>query len=200
VHDPEAAAAALAAAEAGLPPDPQPIDVTVKPQTRAVIITGGAAGGQGRQGTAGRGNGPFLPATSLPSSMRILDWPPHVPLSPSCHAPAPLPPLAGPNTGGKTASLKALGLAAVAAKCGLPLPADAPARLPCFDAVLADIGDEQSLSASLSTFSGHLRRISALRMESGSRSLVLLDEVGTGGCCGTGCALCCRWGRLRGRH
>lgn len=96
------------------------------------------------------------------------------------------PPASGPNTGGKTASLKALGLAAVAAKCGLPLPAASPARLPCFDAVLADIGDEQSLSASLSTFSGHLRRISALRMESGSRSLVLLDEVGTGswaGCC-----------------
>jgi hypothetical protein len=175
----------------------------------------------------------------------------------------------GPNTGGKTAALKALGLAAVAARCGLPVPAAAPARLPCFDAVLADIGegpgggggggricfwgflwrgrrarrpphewvygelsggrmsagmrgelhpalslcppphthppthppgathphppcnthaplplaagDEQSLSASLSTFSGHLRRISALRLESGSRSLVLLDEVGTGG-------------------
>lgn len=108
-----------------LPPDPQPIDVTVRPETRAVIIT-------------------------------------------------------GPNTGGKTATLKALGLAVVAAKCGLPIPAVAPARMPCFDAVLADIGDEQSLSASLSTFSGHLRRISALRAESGSRSLVLLDELGTG--------------------
>jgi dsDNA-specific endonuclease/ATPase MutS2 len=88
----------------------------------------------------------------------------------------------------------------VAAKCGLPLPAAAPARLPCFDAVLADIGDEQSLSASLSTFSGHLRRISALRMESGSRSLVLLDEVGTGGCQGAGAALGWRWGRGCGQH
>ena len=51
---------------------------------------------------------------------------------------------AGPNTGGKTASLKALGLAALAARCGLPVPVAVPAKLPCFDAVLADIGEEQS--------------------------------------------------------
>jgi dsDNA-specific endonuclease/ATPase MutS2 len=55
--------------------------------------------------------------------------------------------------------MKALGLAAVMARCGLPLPCDAPALLPAFSAVLADIGDEQSLTANLSTFSGHLRRI-----------------------------------------
>lgn len=55
--------------------------------------------------------------------------------------------------------MKALGLAVCMAKAGLPIPVDAPARLPCFSAVLADIGDEQSLTANLSTFSGHLRRI-----------------------------------------
>lgn len=88
--------------------------------------------------------------------------------------------ITGPNTGGKTASLKALGLAVCMAKCGIPVPAEAPVKLPCFDAVYADIGDEQSLSASLSTFSGHLKRIEGLRKESTGKSLVLLDELGTG--------------------
>lgn len=88
--------------------------------------------------------------------------------------------ITGPNTGGKTASMKALGLASLAARAGLPVPAAGPALLPCFDSVLADIGDEQSLTASLSTFSGHLRRIEALRSESSGKSLVLLDELGTG--------------------
>ncbi len=66
---------------------------------------------------------------------------------------------AGPNTGGKTATIKALGLAVLMARAGLPLPCDAPAALPAFSSVLADIGDEQSLTANLSTFSGHLKRI-----------------------------------------
>ena len=88
--------------------------------------------------------------------------------------------ITGPNTGGKTASLKALGLVCNMVKCGIPIPAEAPARIPCFDKVLADIGDEQSLSSSLSTFSGHLKRIESLRKESTGKSLVLLDELGTG--------------------
>ncbi|WIA43850.1 hypothetical protein OEZ86_010265 [Tetradesmus obliquus] len=88
--------------------------------------------------------------------------------------------ITGPNTGGKTAAMKAFGLAACMAKAGLLLPAQAPARLPCFSCVLADIGDEQSLTANLSTFSGHIKRISALRAEADGRSLLLLDELGTG--------------------
>jgi dsDNA-specific endonuclease/ATPase MutS2 len=88
--------------------------------------------------------------------------------------------ITGPNTGGKTATLRALGLSALSARCGLPIPASPPIRLPFFDAVLADIGDEQSLSASLSTFSGHLVRIEGLRKEATGKSLVLLDELGTG--------------------
>lgn len=59
--------------------------------------------------------------------------------------------------------MKALGLAALMAKAGMPVPAEAPAALPCFSSVLADIGDEQSLTANLSTFSGHLRRCSLLQ-------------------------------------
>eukprot|EP00891_Asterochloris_glomerata_P006948 jgi/Astpho2/6948/e_gw1.00107.204.1_t len=97
--------------------------------------------------------------------------------------------ITGPNTGGKTATLKSFGLAVLMAKAGLAVPAAAPVALPCYGSVLADIGDEQSLSASLSTFSGHLRRIEAIRRESDSRALVLLDEVGTGTDPGEGAAL-----------
>ena len=76
--------------------------------------------------------------------------------------------------------LQAFGLAVLMGRAGLAIPAQDPVQLPAYSAVLADIGDEQSLSANLSTFSGHLRRIQAVRSASNSRSLVLLDEVGTG--------------------
>jgi hypothetical protein len=75
------------------------------------------------------------------SADRALSIPPlPVPIDVTVRAPTRAVIITGPNTGGKTATLKALGLAVLAAKCGLPVPAAAPARLPCFDAVLADIG------------------------------------------------------------
>ncbi|KAL8538171.1 hypothetical protein ACS0TY_000217 [Phlomoides rotata] len=88
--------------------------------------------------------------------------------------------ITGPNTGGKTICLKTVGLAAMMAKSGLYVLGSEPATIPWFDFVLADIGDEQSLSQSLSTFSGHLKQISEIKCLSTNLSLVLLDEVGAG--------------------
>ncbi|XP_057859461.1 uncharacterized protein LOC131068309 isoform X4 [Cryptomeria japonica] len=88
--------------------------------------------------------------------------------------------ITGPNTGGKTAVMKTVGLAALMARRGLYVLAAEPVKIPCFDFIFADIGDEQSLSQSLSTFSGHLKQIMRIRAQSTGRSLVLLDEVGAG--------------------
>src|SRR5262249_29519910 len=87
--------------------------------------------------------------------------------------------ISGPNTGGKTVALKTLGLAALLHQAGLRPPAD-QAELPVFDTVLADIGDQQSIQMSLSTFSGHLGNIIRILAAATGRSLLLLAERAAG--------------------
>ena len=86
--------------------------------------------------------------------------------------------ITGPNTGGKTVSLKTLGLLALMAQSGMPVPADR-AEMPVFDAILADIGDYQSIEQNLSTFSAHVSNIDFISRTATADSLVLLDELGS---------------------
>jgi DNA mismatch repair protein MutS2 len=88
--------------------------------------------------------------------------------------------VSGPNTGGKTVLLKALGLLSALAQSGIPAPAGPESRLALFDDVFADVGDEQSIEASLSTFSAHLKNLSEILRQATSQSLVLIDELGSG--------------------
>ena len=112
------------------------------------------------------GRHPLLKGRSVPVSLAIV--PPAIGLV-----------VTGPNTGGKTVALKTLGLMVLMHQAGLQVPCDPSTTLPLFDGVYADIGDQQSIAAAVSTFSSHIQNISAVLKHSTPRSLVLLDELGT---------------------
>jgi DNA mismatch repair protein MutS2 len=88
--------------------------------------------------------------------------------------------ISGPNTGGKTVLLKALGLLSLMLQSGIPAPVGDESELPLYDDVFADIGDEQSIEASLSTFSAHVKNLGEILRSATARSLVLVDELGSG--------------------
>ncbi len=102
-----------------------------------------------------------------------------VPMTLALGAPQTVLVISGPNTGGKTVALKTVGIAVLSAQSGIPVAA-ATARLPIVDRVLVDIGDEQSIAADLSTFSAHMLNVRAMLEAATPRSLVLVDELGTG--------------------
>jgi DNA mismatch repair protein MutS2 len=116
---------------------------------------------------------PVLEATLRPQGRKA------VPMSLALGGDETVMVVSGPNTGGKTVSLKTVGLAALSAQSGIPVAADR-AEMPIFDRVLADIGDEQSIAADLSTFSAHMLNLKSMLEIATDRSLILLDEMGTG--------------------
>lgn len=88
--------------------------------------------------------------------------------------------ITGPNAGGKTVTLKTVGLFALMTQCGIPIPAHPDSRMPVFETMFADIGDFQSIEQDLSTFSSHVQRIQTIFTQATERSLVLIDEIGVG--------------------
>lgn len=116
---------------------------------------------------------PVLEATLRPQGRKA------VPLSLTMGGEETVLVISGPNTGGKTVALKTVGLAALSAQSAIPVAAQR-AELPIFDRVLADIGDEQSIAADLSTFSAHMLNLKSMLENATARSLILVDEMGTG--------------------
>ncbi|MHB1938812.1 MAG: endonuclease MutS2 [Acidobacteriaceae bacterium] len=121
---------------------------------------------------------PHSSHAELSSAQRVAPAKAIVPLDLELAAATPQLIISGPNTGGKTVALKTVGLLALMAQAGIPVPAEA-AELPLFDAVLADIGDAQSIEQDLSSFSAHITRLNEISDLATASSLVLLDELGS---------------------
>jgi DNA mismatch repair protein MutS2 len=141
-----------------------------------VVLTGGSLAAPGRAGKTGlvlhHARHPLLERSLRAKGGHV------VPISLALEGERRQLIITGPNTGGKTVALKTVGLLALMAQAGIPVPADG-AELPIFDAVLADIGDYQSIEQNLSTFSAHVTNIDFISRTATAESLVLLDELGS---------------------
>ena len=126
------------------------------------------------------GQSVFLQAARHPLLMQTLGRDATIPIDMKFLGEKKVIIITGPNTGGKTAAIKTFALLALLNQSGFPIPAGEETRLPFFDAIFADIGDEQSLDDSLSTFSAHIKNIAAAVENATEKSLVLLDELGSG--------------------
>ncbi|MDE5775700.1 MAG: endonuclease MutS2, partial [Treponemataceae bacterium] len=126
------------------------------------------------------GQSVFLQAARHPLLMQTLGRDATIPIDMKFLGEKKVIIITGPNTGGKTAATKTFALLSLLNQSGFPIPAGEETRLPFFDAIFADIGDEQSLDDSLSTFSAHIKNIAAAVENATEKSLVLLDELGSG--------------------
>ena len=110
----------------------------------------------------------------------LFDTPQIVPVTIEMHKDISTLIVTGANAGGKTVTLKTLGILSLMAQAGMHIPAEEGSTLPVFHSIFADIGDQQNIEESLSTFSAHIRRLDQIIRESDSRSLILIDELGAG--------------------
>ena len=151
-----AARARYSAAVRGVPAQPRPVGLYVEPTSDVPDMSVRLLNARH----------PLLGEAAVPISVNI---------GPGWHALL----ITGPNTGGKTVAMKTVGLVALMYQSGLQIPADEGSSLPVFDGVYADVGDQQSIEQSVSTFSSHMRNVTNILVEAGPASLVLLDELGT---------------------